>query len=639
MLEGPGVLLGLSTGASHAALTSFLVYLGVVFVLAAVANRMQRKADFASEYFLGSRNIGMWAFALTYAATTASGGSFMGFPALIYNSGWVLAWWIAGYAVVPLVALGLFAKRINQVGRIAGAITVPELLRRRFDSSAVGNVATLLVVFFMFFYLLAQFKAGAEIMATLLEDVALYRRVAAGLELATRDWPWVGQSSGDYLLCLLVFAAATILYTAYGGFRAVVWTDVMQGIVMAFGVVILLVLTLAQVGGLERATRELARQTPPELGTAVLRRAAPAEDRLDLPRGTWVPTDAGEPIRLKSSLMIPAGRDVSGPVEVLRLTTPSQRREVAERSVSSVIAVRVDTEPYAYGAGKEGTYLSAPGPSPTKPAGFLTVLLALSFFAFWNFSGAGQPSYMVRQMSYDHTKTLRRSIILVAVFFSVVYFPLVIIFTSARVLLPGMEVYPDRIMPELTAHVTAGAGVPWLAGLLVAAPFAAVMSSVDSFLLLVSSGVVRDIYQENIHPRASERTVRTLSYTVTATVGFLAVFAVLHPPRFLQDLIVFASGGLGASFLMPMLFALYWPRMTAPAAVWGMLSGALTILVLYLIGSQVRGVFGEYNLLGLHPFFWAMLVTTAVIVCVSRAGKRPSASLVETYFGRDPDRA
>ncbi|MCB1233040.1 MAG: hypothetical protein KDN19_22535, partial [Verrucomicrobiae bacterium] len=199
---------------------------------------------------------------------------------------------------------------------------------------------------------------------------------------------------------------------------------------------------------------------------------------------------------------------------------------------------------------------------------------------------------------------------------------------------PGMEVYPDRIMPEMAAHVTELAGVPWLAGLLVAAPFAAVMSSVDSFLLLVASGVVRDIYQDTINPDASEERMRKLSHAVTIIVGFLAVLVVLNPPPYLQTLIVFASGGLGASFLMPIVLALYWPRMTADGALLGMISGALTILVLYFAGYLAKGSFGEYNLLGLHPIVWSIVVTATVIFSVSLAQRPPDRALVEKYFGR-----
>ena len=103
----------LASTAGNAALISFALYMVVVFVLAGLANREQSGKSFLNEYFLGSRNLGMWAFAFTYAATSASGGSFMGFPSLIYTHGWVMALWIAGYIIVPLVAIGLIAKRLN----------------------------------------------------------------------------------------------------------------------------------------------------------------------------------------------------------------------------------------------------------------------------------------------------------------------------------------------------------------------------------------------------------------------------------------------------------------------------------------------------------------------------------------------
>ena len=620
--------------AGNSALVAFTLYLGGVFVLAWLANRVQRNKEFSGEYFIGSKSLGLWAFALTAAATSASGGSFMGFPSLIYTHGWVLGWWISGYILVPLVTLGLMAKRINQVGRISGAITIPELLLKRFDSPTVGTTATILLVFFMFFFLLAQFKAGAEIMATLLDGIPSYEKAVSSIESISGGLPWVGETSGDYLLCLGVFAVTVIVYTAFGGFRAVVWTDVMQGFVMAAGVIILLFLTLGQVGGLERATRELSVMTPPEHGTATLRLSESEEAAKRLSRGSWIVDTDGHPVRIDAPVEVPRGGTTER-IPILRVTSPNEIERLRERGAESgVIAAEVETEPPAYGAETPGVYVTAPGPSARNPMGFLSVTLAFSFFVFWNFAGVGQPVQQVRQMAYDTTATLRRSIILVMVFFSIIYFPLVVIFTSARVLIPGMEIYPDRVMPELAAHVTASAGVPWLAGLLVAAPFAAVMSSVDSFLLLVTSGVVRDIYHSAINPNASEKVIRRLSYTVTVVIGLLAMLAALNPPRFLQDMVVFASGGLGASFLMPVLMALYWRRMNARAATAGMISGGLVILVFYLIGYFVNGEFGEYNLLGIHPFVWAMAINALVIYLVSRSGECPDERLVEKYFGK-----
>lgn len=474
-------------------------------------------------------------------------------------------------------------------------------------------------------------------MATLLEDVAVYQKAAFAIESATSGIPWIGAADGDYLLCLIVFAVSVIIYTTYGGFRAVVWTDVMQGIVMGLGVVIMLVLALSQVGGLGNATAQLAKMTPPEHVEVELRPDRPSvEDRL-LKRGQWIPLKGGGVVRLKSASILPAGESSVVGVEALRITTPEEIERArllidADVTVSAELSGKPET--YAFGAGKKGVYTSAPGPSQTNPNGFLGVLLAFSFFAFWNFSGAGQPSYMVRQMAFRNTVTLRRSMVMVAFYFALIYFPLVIIFTCARVLLPGMEIYPDRVMPEMAAQLTTTAGVPWLAGLLVAAPFAAVMSSVDSFLLLVSSGVVRDVYQESINPNASERQMKRLTYGTTVIIGILGVVAVLHPPQFLQHLIVFASAGLGACFLMPMIFALYWPRMTADAAIGGMVGGGVTVLALYLIGFTITGKFEEYLLLGMHPFIWSVVVSAALIVILSLLGKAPPVAIRTRYFGR-----
>ena len=99
-----------ASSTANSALVTFAIYLLGVFFLAWLSSRVRRRREFMGEYFLGSRNLGLWAFALTFAATSASGGSFMGFPSLIYTHGWVLALWIASYMVVPLVGMGLLGK-------------------------------------------------------------------------------------------------------------------------------------------------------------------------------------------------------------------------------------------------------------------------------------------------------------------------------------------------------------------------------------------------------------------------------------------------------------------------------------------------------------------------------------------------
>jgi len=99
-------------------LVAFGCYLVGVVSLGLISHRFLKKGDFVKEYFIGNRGLGPWVLAFTVAGTAISGGTFMGFPALIYSKGWIMALWISSYMVVPLTALILLGKRLNQVSRM-----------------------------------------------------------------------------------------------------------------------------------------------------------------------------------------------------------------------------------------------------------------------------------------------------------------------------------------------------------------------------------------------------------------------------------------------------------------------------------------------------------------------------------------
>ncbi|MBW3540440.1 MAG: hypothetical protein KY476_09225 [Planctomycetes bacterium] len=741
-----------AVSASNAALVTFLVYTLAVFGLAALSNRLLQKKSFLSEYFLGSRSLGVWAFALTFAATSASGGSFTGFPSKIYTHGWILGLWIGSYIVVPICAMGLLGKRINHVARISGAITVPDVLRDRFRSPGFGLLAVSLILFFMAFNLVAQFKAGSEILNTLLQDVPAFRGAVGFVADLKQDAGILNEVNSAYLVCLLAFAVAVIIYTTWGGFHAVVWTDVMQGVVMVVGVIIMLPLALSQVGGLEKSTAEMKQMTPPRLGLARFELAVPLAEGYSLPSPWFAledPQGTRRLFRVNRALAIPAGRTIIEDVKVVELTTASEierqfarlqearevrqtmvhvaqvkRRQIAwtdqrlkgnaggqepvdrgrlqgERErlheeldriqqlidrpgetggvsallnadeLNVAVPTVTWTQEYAYGAGRPGMYVTGPGPLPSRlPAtaprpddadrgatervqepsprssdldlsdGFLPLSLAISFFFMWAISGSGQPSSMVRLMAFKNTPTLRRAIFTVAIYYSLIYFPLVIIFCCARLLLPGMDLESDRIMPQMAVTLTSNVGQGWLAGLLIAAPFAAVMSTVDSFLLMMSSALVRDVYQRNLNPEASERTIKRLSYLATLLVGIVALVGAVNPPQFLQDIIVYTGSGLAACFLGPMIFALYWPRANVPGCVSGMLAGFGAHLSLYFTGSFVNGSFFEpYQILNFDPIVVGLFVSFATTYVVTKLTAPPPQDLVRRYFYRDAARA
>jgi Na+/proline symporter len=137
-----------------------------------------------------------------------------------------------------------------------------------------------------------------------------------------------------------------------------------------------------------------------------------------------------------------------------------------------------------------------------------------------------------------------------------------------------------------------------VSGLLLAAPYAAIMSTVAAFLLMISSSLVRDLYQRTINPDVSPRTMKVISYGVTALVGVVVMLGALNPPGFLQYIIVFTGTGQGCSFLVPMFLGLYWRRATRAGVIAAMLGGFLVVLGLYALGwidSRCQAAIAEYE--------------------------------------------
>jgi len=186
----------------------------------------------------------------------------------------------------------------------------------------------------------------------------------------------------------------------------------------------------------------------------------------------------------------------------------------------------------------------------------------------------------------------------------------------------------------MAEHLTRAAGWPWLAGLLLAAPFAAVMSTCDSFLLMVSSALVRDVYQRNINPNASDKKIRRLSYAATTLVGIAALWGALNPPVYLQDIIVYTGSGLGACFLAPMALGLYWTRMNTPGALAGMLAGFFTHMALYGGGFILYGRLQPICIYNFDPLIPAMFISLIVSLLAALMTEPPSRQTVRKFFYR-----
>jgi len=629
----------------------FLIYIVGVFALAGFSHKLLSKKSFLSEYFLGSRGLGTWALAFTFAATSASGGSFGGYPSLIYSYGWVLALWIGSYMIVPLCTMGVMGKRLNQVARKSGAITIPDVLRDRFDSPVLGLVASGTMVFFTISFLVAQFKLGAII----IEDTFNL------------------QSAYAYQISLLIFAVVVVFYTSYGGFRAVVWTDVMQGIVMGAGVLVLIPIVLNKTGGLEKATKTLAQQppmaitsvpgpdgakgtfndlvfhttaTPAPAGIAYLKPEQPstplsiqwqANDEQAFAEITMA-TDADGQVTTTGNDIKQAVQAHSELSSVLKIEFPYKNDKTIKvddaevsQGATGVIWFPKDKTEYRFSMIHGHELIFGPGRT-NKGRPFHTLGMMLSFFVMWAITGMAQPSTMVRLIAFKDSRTLKRAIITVSIYFGMIYLPLIAIVMAARSVLPVLTPEDsDRAIVLIATRLVSDMSIPYqvLGAIFIAAPFAAVMSTVDSMLLLISSSAVRDVYQRTINPDVTQRRVKIISYTTTAVTGILITVIALYPPDFLQKLIVFSSAGLAASFLFPTLLGIFWKGTTRQGALAAMLGGFFTIVTLFaptLFGNP------RIDLLGLHPSLMGLIASATLGITVSKLTGPPDQTLVRKYF-------
>lgn len=221
--------------------------------------------------------------------------------------------------------------------------------------------------------------------------------------------------------------------------------------------------------------------------------------------------------------------------------------------------------------------LKAQNPELVTPFGLDGGLSPLYVSTFWILVGVGVvglPQITVRAMSYKNSKAMHQAIIIGTIVVGVIMLGMHLIGVFGRAVMPGIKV-GDTVMPLLAMKVLPD----WLAGVVLAAPLAAIMSTVDSLLILVSSAVVKDVYINYVKPDASEKKIKNLSLFVTAVIGIIVYIMALSPPDLLIWLNLFSFGGLEATFIWPVVLGLYWKRGNKYGAISSMIVGIISYII------------------------------------------------------------
>ncbi|MDO8696937.1 MAG: sodium/proline symporter PutP [Pseudomonas sp.] len=255
-----------------------------------------------------------------------------------------------------------------------------------------------------------------------------------------------------------------------------------------------------------------------------------------------------------------------------------------------------------------------------KGASFVGVISLMA----WGLGYFGQPHILARFMAADSVKSIPNArrismtwMILclggaVAVgFFGIAYF-------AAHPEVGGaVAENPERVFIELAKILFN----PWIAGVLLSAILAAVMSTLSCQLLVCSSALTEDFYKSFLRKNASQLELVWVGRAMVLLVALIAIGLAANPENRVLGLVSYAWAGFGAAFGPVVIFSLLWKNMTRNGALAGMLLGALTVILW-------KNFFAWTGLYEIIPGF---ILASLGILIFSRIGAGPSAAMHKRY--------
>jgi len=214
------------------------VFLAYLLVLAMLAWWSKAETYSLSGYFIAGKKLPPWVVAFSTNATGESGWLLLGLTGMGYAVG-AQAFWVMGGEVLGIsLAWFLMARRLKSLADTSDAITVPDALAARFQDSRhlLRGISVLIILLMVGAYVAAQMVATGKAFA--------------------------GFTPLDYPQGVLLGASVIIAYTLVGGYKAVAWTDLVQGLLMLFGLILLPVVAIHAAGGWTEMTGTLQAEDP-----------------------------------------------------------------------------------------------------------------------------------------------------------------------------------------------------------------------------------------------------------------------------------------------------------------------------------------------------------------------------------------
>lgn len=220
-------------------LIAFILYLCIMLGIGFYFSNKSKKL---SDYFLAGRGLGSWVTAMSAQASDMSGWLLMGLPGAAYATGMGNYWIAIGLAIGTILNWAFVAKPLRRFTEVCGdSITIPQYFQNRFKSNSpvVRMVCAIVIFIFFLVYTTSAFVSGGklfQVVFNIRSDNEAYSKIA-----------------------IIISALIIVTYTFFGGFNAVAWTDLIQGLLM---VVTIVILPIALVVNTPDFSMELLESTP-----------------------------------------------------------------------------------------------------------------------------------------------------------------------------------------------------------------------------------------------------------------------------------------------------------------------------------------------------------------------------------------
>ena len=625
-----------------------LVYLAVTAYLGWLGYRGTKTA---TDYMIAGRKVHPFVMALSYGATFISTSAIVGFGGAAGLFGMSLLWLtFCNIFIGIFIAFVFLGGPTRRIGRRLDAHTFPELLGRRYESKFIQVFAGLVIVAFMPLYGAAVLLGGTEFIAT-----------ALGL---------------NFDVALFLFAVIVAAYVFFGGLKAVMYTDALQGAIMFIGMCILLVYTYSKIGGVvegHKALTDLAELVPPSLqaighqGWTAMPKFGFGDPQYNL---WWI---------VVSTIVMGVGIGVlAQPQLVVRFMTVRSKRELNRAvGIGGVFILAMTGVAFLTGA-LSNAYNVLHGPVFSgRVIKVVNQERGQAFLQLMRADEAGAWMDMVDVKSLDGKTVITNRLQAPVRDAAGKWLPVAKATNELGELLEG-KVIPAVLVKEQFDIATApSAGnqpavaqarsisiviakgndaqiIPsyitsalpkWFGLLFLLTLLAAAMSTLSSQFHTLGTAAGRDVFERLAGGRRASSTRTVLIVRVAILVGLIAGVAISHYARG-ETIIARATAiffGLCASTFLPAFVGgLFWRRMTRAGAIASMLSGfGVTAAWLLFVKVPELGAFGlvaqsvladRPNWPVVDPLIVALPVSIVTAIVVSLFTRPPSAELLAKCF-------